>query len=131
MRDFQSLVLPSSGYEVQRVGGTLTAPLQVHILSLDRDLQFKGIVTQSDLLRFEKAASMPDPPRDGVPAPRRGLEFSPTEAAILEVMTRDWQVKQDIADACKLPLSSQFCALLTNLVDRQYLESGHKGYRLM
>lgn len=61
---------------------------------------------------------------------QRGRQFSPVEEAILAVMTKEWQNKVLIAEACKMPMSSQFCALLTNLVDREFLESGHKGYRL-
>jgi hypothetical protein len=60
---------------------------------------------------------------------RRGRDFSPTEDEILKVITDDWQTKAEIAAACNMRLTSSFSAILTNLVEREWIESSPKGYR--
>lgn len=61
---------------------------------------------------------------------RRREEFSPTEQAIMAAVTDQWQTRQQIADACNMPCSGAFSAILTNLVERNYLLSSQRGYRL-
>src|SRR5262249_25799566 len=61
----------------------------------------------------------------------RGREFSPVEQSIMKVVMATWQTKTEIADKCGMSLSSSFCAVLTNLVHRDYRESSGRGYRLL
>lgn len=64
-------------------------------------------------------------------APRRGKLFSPIEEAILKAATADWQTATELASKVGQTRSSWFCAILSNLVEREYLEGGRNGYRLI
>lgn len=79
-----------------------------------------------------KGYRLKNPPQEPIPGhvPAVSRQFSPTEEAIMAVVGHDWMTKVQISEALKMPISSSFCALLTNLAEREYLESGNRGYRL-
>jgi hypothetical protein len=64
------------------------------------------------------------------PAGQAGKPFSPIEEAILASATRDWQTAQQFADLTGQKCNHWFYAIIGNLADREYLESGRSGYRL-
>lgn len=48
----------------------------------------------------------------------------------MRVVAATWLTRAQIAEACCMTVSSQFSAILTNLAEREWIESGHFGYRL-
>lgn len=70
--------------------------------------------------------AIPEPAAGG-----RGL--SPTERKILEALAKSgatWLTGQQLADACGLPRSTSFTAILANLAEAGTVESSPRGYRL-
>ncbi len=59
-----------------------------------------------------------------------GLPFSPIETSVLKAATTQWQTAAVFAEKTQQKLTQGFYAILGNLVDRQWLESSHFGYRL-
>jgi hypothetical protein len=68
--------------------------------------------------------ALPAPPRSG-----QGRWLSPTEEAIVGALTSDWQTGQQIAERAGLSRSSFFNAVLSNLAEREVIESSRSGYR--
>lgn len=58
-----------------------------------------------------------------------GKMFSTIEEQILKAATDNWQTAAQLAEKCNAPLSGWFRAILSNLVEREYLEGGRNGYR--
>jgi hypothetical protein len=95
-----------------------------------------SIAVRSQSVRFSTTTSA-DAPRvipeqaDAAPSePRQGRRFSPIEEAILKAATDNWQTAAQLAEATGQKLNQWFYAILGNLADREFLESGPKGYRL-
>lgn len=130
MRPFAPL-LRAAAEELQRHGGAVDGPIRVEATGPDRThIMVESAISPSDILaRTTESPPMPAH-RNGAPVPQRGKLFSPIEEAILAAVTRDWQTKVELARACGQPVSSFFGAILSNLVERQWLESGRQGYRL-
>jgi hypothetical protein len=65
-------------------------------------------------------------------APRRGRFFSPLEEQILSALSKGgWLSSNQLAEALKLADSEKLKSILTNLVDREVIESmPGRGYRL-
>ena len=58
-----------------------------------------------------------------------GLLFSNAEQAILKAATFEWQTAPEIAEKTGHTASTWFRAILSNLVERKWLEGGRNGYR--
>lgn len=58
-----------------------------------------------------------------------GLMFSPIEKSVLKVATLNWQTGMELAEKTGQTCSSWFRAILSNLVEREWLEGGRNGYR--
>lgn len=73
-----------------------------------------------------------EPPCDleGLSGRLPGQLFSPIEKSILEAATDDWQTALQLAERTQQSRSTWFCAILSNLVERQWLQGGRNGYRL-
>jgi hypothetical protein len=70
------------------------------------------------------------PTFDGQSEPTRGLDFSPIEALILRAVSADWQTAAELAAKVGQKRSTWFNAILSNLVERRWLDGGRHGYRL-
>ncbi|HTU22864.1 MAG TPA: hypothetical protein VMG10_32795 [Gemmataceae bacterium] len=61
----------------------------------------------------------------------RGKMFSSIEEAILKAGAAEWQTAAQLAEKTGQSHSTWFCAILSNLVEREYLDGGRNGYRLL
>lgn len=59
-----------------------------------------------------------------------GKLFSTIEVSILAAATDDWQTAAQLAEKTGQTASSWFRAILSNLVEREWLRGGRNGYRL-
>jgi hypothetical protein len=105
------------------------APLQVTILTV------KGRRLTFDLLglaEVENAEQMPATTQQALPDPR-GRWLSPEEELIVKALASgEWRTGQEIADATRQPKNNTFYGLLSNLVERDVIESSTRhGYRLL
>jgi hypothetical protein len=133
-----SSLLPAAGLLLRRLGGTLAAPLTITIDTPGQHVQVSQQVTVEEAERFghweDSHVNGTTPLPENRP-PRRGREFSPLEARIMAVVTPQWQTKAQLGAILgevvdERQPSSNFSILLANLVEREYLESSNRGYRL-
>lgn len=81
-------------------------------------------VTDDDAQPHSPAAG-----RAAQPRPPTAKTFSPIEEAILKVASREWMPASYFAEKTGQKLNQWLYAILGNLVDRGFLESGRSGYR--
>jgi hypothetical protein len=59
-----------------------------------------------------------------------GKMFSHIEEAIMRAVTDNWQTATQFAEKCNQTPTTWFRSILSNLVEREWLEGGRNGYRL-
>lgn len=106
----------------------MCAPFEVHLqVNENNRLHIKVNNSEFDLPITDGASLMPQPP-NGTHG-KMGQWFSPIEKSILKAATNNWQTAAELAEKTGQPGSSWFRAVLSNLVDREWLEGGRSGYR--
>jgi hypothetical protein len=122
---------PLNGHSLRlAVADPLSDALRV-LAALVTDGEPLAVKFQRGLVRAELTIM-----RDGAPARtptavgQGRRELSGLESAILRVVVDQWRTKAQIAQDASLPVSSTLSVLLSNLVERGYLESSGRGYRL-
>jgi len=119
----------------------VTLPEALALLRAAIETDYPGFAPSSVVIESAEGYSAIQLPLMPAPLPRRessgSRPNSPTEELILKALAgaasgAGWLTGQQLADACGLPKSTLFSAVLTNLAEAGVVESSTRhGYRLV